>query len=99
MLLDHKRLVITGVLTDDSIAFHCARVAQEEGADVVLTGFGRGLRITERSAQRVVDGVRHLVHLGGAVPDGARQEPEVLDGALAIPGLHVRFPEAVPPLG
>jgi enoyl-[acyl-carrier protein] reductase I len=53
MLLDHKRLVITGVLTDDSIAFHCARVAQEEGADVVLTGFGRGLRITERSAQRL----------------------------------------------
>jgi enoyl-[acyl-carrier protein] reductase I len=53
VLLDHKRLVITGVLTDDSIAFHCARVAQGEGAEVVLTGFGRGLRITKRSAQRL----------------------------------------------
>ena len=53
MLLEGKRLLVTGVLTDDSIAFHAARVAQEEGADVVLTGFGRGLRITERSAQRL----------------------------------------------
>lgn len=53
MLLNGKRLVITGVLTDDSIAFHCARVAQEEGADIVLTGFGRGMSITERSAQRL----------------------------------------------
>ncbi len=53
MLLDGKRLVITGVLTDDSIAWHSARVAQEEGADVVLTGFGRGLRLTERSAKRL----------------------------------------------
>lgn len=53
MLLDGKRLVITGVLTDDSIAWHTARVAQEEGADVVCTGFGRGLRLTERSVQRL----------------------------------------------
>ena len=53
MLLEGKRLVITGVLTDDSIAWHSARVAQEQGAELVLTGFGRGLRITERSAQRL----------------------------------------------
>jgi enoyl-[acyl-carrier protein] reductase I len=53
VLLDGKRLVITGVLTDDSIAFHCARVAQEEGAEVILTGFGRGMPITERSAHRL----------------------------------------------
>jgi enoyl-[acyl-carrier protein] reductase I len=53
VLLDGKRLVITGVLTDDSIAFHTAKVALEEGASVVLTGFGRGLRLTERSAQRL----------------------------------------------
>ena len=53
MLLEGKRLVITGVLTDDSIAWHTARVAQSEGAEVVLTGFGRGLRITERSARRL----------------------------------------------
>lgn len=53
MLLEGKRLVITGVLTDDSIAWHTARVAQEEGAEVVCTGFGRGLRLTERSVQRL----------------------------------------------
>lgn len=53
MLLAGKRIVITGVLTDDSIAWHTARIAQEEGADVVCTGFGRGLRLTERSVQRL----------------------------------------------
>lgn len=53
MLLDGKRLVITGVLTDGSIAFHTARVAQEQGAEIVLTGFGRGMRLTERAAQRL----------------------------------------------
>lgn len=55
MLLEGKRLVVTGVLTDDSIAWHVARVAQEQGADIVLTGFGRGLRITQRSANRLPD--------------------------------------------
>jgi enoyl-[acyl-carrier protein] reductase I len=53
MLLENKRLVITGVLTDDSIAWHVARIAQEEGAEIVVTGFGRGLRLTERSVQRL----------------------------------------------
>ena len=55
MLLEGKRLVITGVLTDDSIAWHTARVAQEEGASVVLTGFGRGMTLTQRSARRLPD--------------------------------------------
>ncbi len=53
MLLEDKRLLITGVLTDDSIAWHSARVAQEEGAEIVCTGFGRGLRLTQRSVQRL----------------------------------------------
>lgn len=52
-ILTGKKIVITGVLTDDSIAFHAARVAQLEGAEVVLTGFGRGLRLTERVAARL----------------------------------------------
>ena len=55
MLLERKRLVVTGVLTDGSIAWHSARVAQEQGAEIVLTGFGRGLRLTERSAKRLPD--------------------------------------------
>lgn len=53
MLLEGKKLLVTGVLTDDSIAWHTARVAQEEGAEIVCTGFGRGLRLTERSVQRL----------------------------------------------
>ena len=53
MLLQGKRLVITGVLTDDSIAWHTARLAQQEGAELVLTGFGRGKRLTERAAGRL----------------------------------------------
>ncbi len=53
MLLEDKRLLITGVLTDGSIAWHTAKVAQEQGAEVVLTGFGRGMRLTERSAGRL----------------------------------------------
>jgi len=55
MLLEGKRLVVTGVLTDDSIAWHTARVAQEQGAEIVLTGFGRGLRLIERVARRLPD--------------------------------------------
>ena len=53
MLLDGKRLVVTGVLNDDSIAFAVARLAQEQGAEVVLTSFGRILSITRRVANRL----------------------------------------------
>jgi enoyl-[acyl-carrier protein] reductase I len=51
-ILAGKRILVTGVLTDSSIAFHVARVAQQEGATVVLTGFGR-LSLVERIAQRL----------------------------------------------
>jgi enoyl-[acyl-carrier protein] reductase I len=51
-ILDGKRILVTGVLTDSSIAFHVARLAQQEGADVVLTGFGR-LSLVERIARRL----------------------------------------------
>lgn len=53
MLLEGKKIVVTGVLTDDSIAWHVARISQEEGAEIVVTGFGRGLRLTERSVGRL----------------------------------------------
>ena len=51
-LLDGKRLLVTGVITDASLAFHAAKIAQEQGAQVVLTGFGR-MRLVERIAQRL----------------------------------------------
>jgi meromycolic acid enoyl-[acyl-carrier-protein] reductase len=51
-LLAGKRLLITGIITDQSIAFSAARLAQEQGATVVLTGFGR-LSLVERIAKRL----------------------------------------------
>ena len=53
MLLQDKRLLITGVLTPQSIAFSVAQTAQEEGAEIVLTSFGRAMSLTERSAKRL----------------------------------------------
>src|SRR5215467_14191990 len=52
-LLEGKRLLLTGVLTPQSIAFSVAQVAQEQGADLVLTGFGKSMSLTERSAKRL----------------------------------------------
>jgi enoyl-[acyl-carrier protein] reductase I len=51
--LEGKRLVITGVMTRDSIAYAVASLAQQAGAEVVLTGFGRARRLTERAAKRL----------------------------------------------
>jgi enoyl ACP reductase len=53
MLLDGKTLLITGVLMDSSIAFHVAKQAQEQGAKVILTSFGRTMRITQTIAKRL----------------------------------------------
>ena len=53
MLLQGKKLLITGVLMDSSIAFHVAKLAQEEGAEVVLTSFGRAMKITQSIAKRL----------------------------------------------
>ena len=52
-LLDGKRILITGVLTDASLAYGVAQMAIDEGADVVLTGAGRGLRLTQRTARKL----------------------------------------------
>ena len=52
-ILQGKNILVTGVLTDASIAFHVARLAQEQGANVVLSSFGRALRITERISARL----------------------------------------------
>jgi enoyl ACP reductase len=53
MLLEGKRFLITGVLTKGSIAYSVAERAQQEGAEIVLTGFGRTRRMTERAAARL----------------------------------------------
>ena len=73
-LLDGKRIVITGVLTDASLAYGVARLALAEGAEIVLTGAGRGLSLTERTARKL-DGDVAVLELDVTVPahlDAAR---------------------------
>jgi len=91
-LLDGKKLLITGVLTDDSLAFGVARTAQAEGAEVVLTGFGRGMRLTERTARKL-DPVPDVYELDVSDPDHGQALQETLrerwgrvDGALHAVG-------------
>jgi enoyl-[acyl-carrier protein] reductase I len=52
-ILTGKNIVVTGVLTDASLAFGVAQLAQREGAKVLLTGAGRGMSITERTARKL----------------------------------------------
>ena len=86
-LLEGKRLLITGVITDGSIAFHAARAAQEQGAQVVLTGFGR-LSLVERIAKRLPEAapvieldVQNTEHLD-TLADRVREHVDGLDGVL-----------------
>jgi enoyl ACP reductase len=59
-LLDGKRLLITGVLTDASLAFAVAKLAQEQGAEIVLSGAGRALSLTQRTARKLPQAVEVL---------------------------------------
>jgi enoyl ACP reductase len=52
-LLEGKKIVVTGVLNDDSIAYGVARIAQREGAEIVLTSFARAMSLTRRTARRL----------------------------------------------
>jgi meromycolic acid enoyl-[acyl-carrier-protein] reductase len=88
VILAGKRLLITGVITKDSIAFHAAERAQREGASVVLTSFGRVRRLTERAAARLPEAV-DIVELDinrpedlAALTDSLRERWGSLDGAL-----------------
>ena len=86
-ILDGKRILVTGVLTDASIAFHVARIAQQEGATLVLTGFGR-LSLVQRIARRLPDpppvielDVTNDEHLG-RLADIVGEELGGLDGVV-----------------
>ncbi|MEU6122735.1 enoyl-ACP reductase FabI [Streptomyces sp. NPDC047123] len=77
-ILDGKKILITGVLMESSIAFHAAKVAQEQGAEVILTAFPRPT-LTERIAKKLpkpakvieldVTNQEHLDRLAGLVKD------------------------------
>jgi meromycolic acid enoyl-[acyl-carrier-protein] reductase len=86
-LLEGKRILVTGIITDASIAFHVAKAAQEAGATVVLTGFGR-LSLVKRVAQRLPQeapvielDVQNQEHLDG-LADQVREHVDGLDGVL-----------------
>lgn len=87
-ILEGKTILVTGVLTDQSIAFHVAKFAQEQGARVILTSFGRTMSLTKRSASRLpaeapvieldVTNVEHLDQLA----DRVREHAPELHGVL-----------------
>ncbi|MFI6231434.1 enoyl-ACP reductase FabI [Micromonospora echinospora] len=86
-LLAGKRLLVTGVITDASIAFSVAKLAQENGAQVVLTGYGR-LSLVERIAKRLPQpapvielDVTDAAQLAG-LPDKVREHVDGLDGVV-----------------
>jgi enoyl-[acyl-carrier protein] reductase I len=86
-LLAGKRLLITGVITDQSIAFSTAKLAQEQGATVVLTGFGR-MSLVERIAKRLPEpppvielDVQSAEQLAG-LADKVREHVDGLDGVV-----------------
>jgi len=87
-ILSGKNILVTGVLTDGSIAFHVAKIAQEEGAQVILTGFGRALSLTTRIAGRLPElppiielDVTNQSHLDG-LADEIRKHVPHLDGVV-----------------
>ena len=93
-ILDGKQILVTGVLTDSSIAFHVARLAQLEGATVVLTGFGR-LSLVERIAKRLpqpppvleldVTNSEHLASLAKRVAEHVPRLDGVVHGIAFAP--------------
>src|SRR5690625_2418482 len=87
-LLDGKTLLVTGVLKDNSIAFHVARLAQQEGAQVILTSFGRQLRLTQVTSRRLPTEAP-VVELDvtdaddlAALADRVREHTDRLDGVV-----------------
>jgi len=87
-LLDGKRILVTGVLTDASLAYGVARTAQEQGAEVILTGAGRGLSLTRRTARKLPE-LAEVLELDVTSPEQAAAVRDELgarwgrvDGAL-----------------
>jgi enoyl-[acyl-carrier protein] reductase I len=87
-ILEGKRILVTGVLTDDSLAFGAARLALEEGAEVALTGFGRGFSLTSRVARKLPGSVEvyeldaTIEEQAGRVADELETRWGALDGVV-----------------
>ncbi|WP_137872567.1 NADH-dependent enoyl-ACP reductase InhA [Rhodococcus sp. Q] len=106
-LLEGKTILVTGIITDASIAFHTAKVAQQQGAKVIITGIPERLRLIDRIAQRLPETVPAAIPLDvtneeslGALADKVRElAPEGLDGvvhSIAFAPKTLMGPDAVP---
>ncbi|CRK50982.1 Enoyl-(acyl-carrier-protein) reductase (NADH) [Rhodococcus sp. RD6.2] len=106
-LLEGKTILVTGIITDASIAFHTAKVAQQQGAKVIITGIPERLRLIDRIAQRLPEPVPAAIPLDvtdeeslGALADKVRElAPEGLDGvvhSIAFAPKTLMGPDAVP---
>src|SRR5665213_4488743 len=82
-LLEGKHILITGVLTDASLAFAVARSAQQEGAEVVLSGAGRGLSLTKRTARKL-PGEAEVLELDVTDPGQVAAAAEQLGRRLSL---------------
>jgi meromycolic acid enoyl-[acyl-carrier-protein] reductase len=82
MLLDGKRILVTGVLNDASIAFSVARAAQEHGATVVLSSFGRVMSLTQRTARRLPNPDVEIVDFDATAPSDVEALAERVGGEL-----------------
>ncbi|EME17673.1 NADH-dependent enoyl-ACP reductase InhA [Rhodococcus triatomae] len=106
-LLEGKTILVTGIITDASIAFHTAKVAQEQGAKVIITGIPERLRLIDRIAQRLPQPVPPAIpldvtdeeYLGGLADKVRELAPEGLDGvvhSIAFAPKTLMGPDAVP---
>ena len=80
-ILDGKRILVTGVLTEASIAFAAARIAQEQGAEVILSSFGRQMKITQVIAERLPQ-TPQVIELDATNEEDLAALPERLGGNI-----------------
>lgn len=80
-ILDGKRILVTGVLTEASIAFAAARIAQEQGAEVILSSFGRQMKITQVIAERLPETPK-VIELDATNDEDLAALPERLEGNI-----------------
>ena len=80
-ILDGKRILVTGVLTEASIAFAAARIAQEQGAEVILSSFGRQMKITQVIAERLPQ-TPQVIELDATKEEDLAALPERLGGNI-----------------
>lgn len=86
-ILEGKTIVVTGVLTESSIAFHVARLAQEEGAKVILTSFGRTAKITKAISRRLPEAAPVIELDASNADDFAAFESRVREHADTLDGV------------